>query len=183
MNNYQQQNDVEFEAGLIAGAGIRPAMVRKTHYQIECVRDGKVAWVEEFDNLVMTEGLNDSLDKHFKGAAYTAAWYVGLASATPTFAVGNTLASHVGWTEITAYTGDRKALTLGTVAAGSVDNSASKASYTMNGSATVGGAFVATVATGTAGILYGGGVFSQDRALIANDVLNVTVTLTAANPA
>ena len=157
----------------------------KTHYQIECVgADGKIKWTEEFDNLVVTAGLNDSLDKHFKAAAYTAAWFVGLASGTPTFAAGDTMATHAGWTEIAAYSeATRPTLTLGAVAAGSVDNSASKASFSINGSATIGGAFVASLNTksGTTGILYGGGAFaSGNRAVVSGDTLNVTITLTAA---
>lgn len=183
-------SEIKVESGLVAGGGVKAGMVRKSHYTIECVRNGKVIWTEEIDNLVMTGGLNDSLDKHFKGASYTAAWYVGIcqhssspSDTLPVFAVGDTLASHAGWTEVTAYTGDRDGLSLGTVAAGSVDNSGDKASYTLTGSAYVGGAFVTTAASGTSGVLYGGGQFSQVRSLITSDVLNVTVTLTAANPA
>lgn len=155
-------------------------LTRSTHYFIECIdKDGNLKWTEEFYNLVVTAGLNDSLDKQFKASSYTAAWYVGLADGTPTFVAGDTLASHAGWTEITAYTGNRKALTLGTISGGSVDNSASKASFVMNNTATVGGAFIASVDTGTSGILYGGGAFSGDRSLLSGDTLNVTVTLTA----
>lgn len=157
-------------------------MTRSTHYKIECVREGELIWTEEFDNLVVTVGLNDSLDKHFKGSNYTAAWYVGLTDGTPTFAAGDTAATHAGWVEVTAYSeASRQTLTLGTVSAGSVDNSASKAVFTINGTTTVGGAFLTTLNTkgGTTGVLYGGGAFSADRALVANDVLNVTITLSA----
>jgi hypothetical protein len=156
----------------------------KTHYRIECRDvDGKLKWVEEFDNLVVTEGLNDSLDKHLKGSAYTAAWYVGLTTASDTFAAGDTMASHAGWVESTAYSNaTRPALTLGTVSGGSVDNSASKAVFNINATATIGGAFVASNSTkgGTTGILYGGGAFAADRSVISGDTLNVTITCTAA---
>ena len=79
-----------------------------------------------------------------RASNYSAAWYVGLTSATPTVVAGNTMATHAGWTEVTAYDeATRPALTLGSVAAGSVDNSASKARFTIstNGTA-IGGAFV-----------------------------------------
>lgn len=152
-----------------------------TLYQVECLDStGKIKWVEEFHNLVVDAGLNDSLDKHLKGSSYTAAWYVGLTDGTPTFAAGDTMGSHAGWVEITAYADNRKALTLGSVASKSVDNSASKASFAINNSATVGGAFINTAATGTAGILYGGGAFTADRTVASGDTINVTVTLTAA---
>jgi len=158
-------------------------MKRSTIFRIEAYdRDGNLKWVEEVPNLVTTVGLNDSLDKHFKASTYTAAWYVGLTSGTPTPAAGDTMASHAGWTEITTYSDSaRRTLTLGTVAAGSVDNSASKAVFNINGTATVGGAFTVTDSTkgGTTGILYGVAAFSANRSLASGDVLNVTVTLTA----
>lgn len=151
-------------------------------YEIEC-RDsaGNLKWTDTIKNLVTTEGLNDILSKYLKGSAYTAAWYVGLTDGTPTAAAGDTLASHVGWAEVSAYTGDRQALTLGTPSAGSVDNSASKATFPITGTATIGGAFVASVATTNTGVLYGVGAFTGgDKSVSSGDSLTVTVTLTAA---
>lgn len=157
--------------------------VASTRYLVECFgADGQLKWTDEFDNLVVTAGLNDLLDKTFKGSSYTAAWYVGLAAATPTFAAGDTMASHGGWTEIQDYSeGARQTLTLGTVSGGSVSNSASKATFSINNTATVGGAFAVTVSTkgGSTGTLYGGGAFTQgNRALVSGDSLQVTITLT-----
>ena len=180
---HKRKNELSVAAGLVANMGVNAGMRRAVHYVVEAVRDGKVLWVEEFDNLVVNVGLDDSLDKHFKGSAYTAAWYVGLTDGTPAFAAGDTMASHVGWVEVTDYDeATREVLTLGAVSGQSVNNSASKASFTINLTVTVGGAFITTVSTkgGTTGILYGGGAFSVDRSLIENDILNVTVTLTAA---
>jgi len=93
------------------------------------------------------------------------------------------MSSHVGWVELTDYDeADRQTLTLGAVSGQSVDNSGSVAVFTIDNTATFGGAFVVSDDTkgGSSGILYGGGVFTQDRALIDNDVLNVTITCTAA---
>lgn len=182
-------NNIDVQARLIASAGLPiGAKGLKTHYKVEAFRpiNGKLVplWTEEFDNLVVDVGLNDSLDKHLKGSAYTAAWYVGLTDGTPSFAAGDTMdGAHAGWAELTTYDEIvRQTLVLGTVAAGSVDNSLSKAVFTISGTATFGGAFVVDEDTpgGVTGILYGGGVFTQDRALIDNDVLNVTITCTAA---
>lgn len=155
----------------------------KNTYLIECFgSDGKLKWEDTIENLVTAAGVNDLLDKYLKGSGYTAAWYVGLTDGTPTVAAGDTLASHAGWVEITAYADNRKALTLGTVSAGSVDNSASKATFAINGTATVGGAFVCSAQTGTSGVLYGAGAFTGGDKNVSNgDTLNVTVTLTAAS--
>lgn len=174
---------------IIAGLVMRPETTfsRKlsTHYQVECYApDGSLKWRDEFDNLVVDAGLNDSLDKHLKGSSYTAAWYVGLTEGSPTFAAGDTMGSHSGWVEEQDYSeAVRQTLTLGSVSGKSVDNSASKAVFSINGSATVGGAFVASSSTkgGSTGTLYGGGAFTGgNRSVISGDTLNVTVTCTAA---
>lgn len=157
----------------------------ENYYQVEAFRNGRLLWRDGFTNTVVDVGLNDVLDKYLKGSGYTAAFYVGLTDGTPTVAAGDTMASHAGWVEVTDYSeGTRPALTLGTVAAKSVNNSASKAVFTVNQDNTViGGAFVTTVNTkgGGTGTLYGAGAFSQDRTLQNGDVLNVTITLTAAS--
>ncbi len=154
-----------------------------THYLVECFgADGQLKWSEEFDNLVVTLGLNELLDKTFKASGYTAAWYVGLTAGSPSFAAGDTMSSHGGWTEDQNYSeGVRQTLTLGTVSAGSVNNSSNKATFSINATATVGGAFVVSNSTkgGTTGTLYGGGAFTQgNRSLVNGDSLQVTITLT-----
>ena len=94
------------------------------------------------------------------------------------------MSSHSGWTENTTYSESvRQTLTLGSVSGGSVSNSASKAAFTINGTTTVGGAFLVTNSTkgGSTGTLYGGGAFAEgNRSVVSGDTLNVTITLTAA---
>ena len=53
----------------------------------------------------------------------------------------------------------------------------------MNATVTVAGGFLATNSTkgGTSGTLYGAVDFSASRNLVSGDILNVTVTLTAAS--
>jgi len=122
----------------------------------------------------MTAGKTDIIDKYLKGAAYTAAWYLLLAG-SGTKAVGDTLASHAGWSEVTAYSGSRPAITWGTTSAGS--NTASAVTFTMNGAYTVAGAGCCTVASGTSGTLYNAGDFATPRSGGSGDTINVTVTL------
>lgn len=165
---------------------LQAARVLRTFFHVECRGpDGKLKWVDEFENLVVNAGLDDSLDKHLKGSGYTAAWYVGLTDGTPTVAAADTMASHAGWVEVTAYDeGVRQTLTLGAVSGQSVDNTASKAVFTISANdTTIGGAFIVTNSTkgGSTGILYGGGAFTAgDKTIDDNDTLTVTVTLTAA---
>lgn len=165
-------------------AGITDGIAFHNTYRVECFdAAGNLKWAETATNLVVNAGLNDVLDKYFKGSTYTAAWYVGLKLAG-TIAAGDTMGSHGGWSESSAYSNaNRPTLTLGTVSSQSVDNSASKAVFNINGSATIAGAFVTSSNTkgGTTGTLYGAADFSSARAVENGDTLNVTCTLTAAS--
>ena len=170
-----------------AKAGSQTCEGRKleTTYHITAYdKNGNLKWEETFKNLVVNEGLNDSLDKHLKGSAYTAAWYVGLTAGTPTPDAGDTMAVHAGWTKVTAYSqANRPALTLGAVSGQSVNNTGNEAEFTINANNTViGGAFITSNNTkgGTTGILYGVGAFTAgDKTLDDLDTLKVTVTLSA----
>lgn len=172
-----------FTAALDRAAGLRFGARFATRYRVECVgADGRLKWVEEFPNLVVNAGLDDLLAKYFKGSGYTASFFVGLKAAGAP-AAGDTMASHGGWALSTPYSdATRPALTLGSVSGQSVDNSASKASFSINASATVAGAFVTDNNTkaGTTGTLYGAGDFASARAVVDGDTMNVTVTLTTA---
>jgi len=156
----------------------------KNTYRFECFDSmGNLKWVEEVPNLVVDAGINDLLNQYFKGSAYTAAFFVGLVdnASFSAIAAADTMASHAGWLESAAYSnGTRPALTLGSVSAKSVDNSASQASFNINATATINGAFVTTNSTksGTTGTLYGAASFTGTRSVLSGDVLNVTVTLT-----
>jgi hypothetical protein len=158
-------------------------------YTVTCVgADGVEKWADTFHNLVVNEGLQDMNSKYFKGAGYTAAWYIGLVSGatSPTYAAGNTLASHSGWTELvpgTAYTGNRIAAVFNasspTLADPSVvSNSVAPSSFPMlvNGTV-VAGALLTSAASGTSGILFSVGSFTGgNKSVDAGDTLNVTYT-------
>lgn len=149
-------------------------------YQVECLgADGQVKWTEEYKNLVTTAGKTDIIDKYFKGSAYTAGWFLGL-KGTGTAVVGDTLASHAGWAEVTPYTGNRPAITFGTTSGGSNTASVVAYSITLAGPTTVAGAFVCSAASGTAGTLYSAGDFGTSRSVVSGDTLNVTLTVSAA---
>jgi len=155
-------------------------------YEIECYGpDGTLKWKEIVYNTVVNEGLDDVLEVYFK-AGTGVAHYVGLTDGTPTVDPTDTMSSHVGWTEVVAYDeAVRQTLTLGSVSSQSVDNSASKATFTISAdSTTVGGIFIAESATKSesASVLYGGGAFTGgDKSVDDDDVLNVTVTLTTSS--
>lgn len=153
------------------------------HWHIRCKRDGDYIWEIEWDNLVVTEGRNYLLDAGLANGTQLTTWYIGLVNgASPTFAAGDTMASHGGWTESTAYDeANRVTWTPGSVSGGSVSNAASVAEFTMNATATIGGAFLVSNNTkgGTTGTLYAAGDFATDRSVIDNDILEVTATFSA----
>jgi hypothetical protein len=157
-------------------------------FTVTCVgADGVEKWSDTFHNLVVNEGLQDMNAKYFQGSGYTAAWYLGLVQGPgsgTTYAAGNTLASHAGWTELvpgTAYTGNRKAVTFGTATTADpsvISNSASPSSFAMLVNSTVvAGAFLCSVASGTSGVLFSAGDFTGgDKTVDNGDTLNVTYT-------
>src|SRR4030042_3717420 len=75
----------------------------KQLYKIECYdRHGRLKWEEEFDNLVVTAGLNKYLDATLKTGLAAPLWYVGLKD-TGTPDPADTMASHASWATITPY--------------------------------------------------------------------------------
>lgn len=163
------------------------------HYRVECRdKDGNLKWVSEKDNLVVNVGLKDMNEKYFTGSAYTAAFFIGLygAAAGNTPAAGDTMASHAGWTEVTAYSNaTRPAATFGTATTASpsvISNTLSPAVFNINGTATVGGLFLTTNNTkgGSTGTLFSAADLDApgDRAVVNGDTLSATYrfSLTAA---
>ena len=154
-------------------------------YSVEC-RDaaGNLKWTDTFHNLVVNQGLQDMNSKYFSASGYTAAWYLGLVTGPgsgTTFAAADTLASHAGWTENTAYTGNRKAVTFGTATTADpsvIANSGAPSSFTINANGqTIAGAFLCSVDTGTSGILFSAGDFTGgDKSVDSGDTLSVTYT-------
>jgi hypothetical protein len=152
-------------------------------FHVQCFdKDGNLKWEEKAHNLVVNEGLQNMNDEYFTGSGYSAAWYLGLVDgpgAGNTYAAADTLASHSGWTENTDYSGDRKAVTFGTPTTADpsvIDNSGSPSQFSMTGTATIAGAFLASVDTGTSGVLFSVSNFQSpgDRAVVSGDTLNVT---------
>lgn len=178
-------------SSLIAGSSAAESASAKGAYKIQCHdKDGNLKWEDEAPNLVVNVGLQDMNAKYFTGSSYTAAWYIGLygAGASNTPAAGDTMSSHAGWTEVVAYSqATRPACTFGTPSTANpsvATNSASPATFSINGTTTVGGAFLTSNNTksGTTGTLYSAADFSSpgDRAVVSGDTLSVTYTLSLA---
>ena len=166
-------------------------------YDVKCLgADGSLKWEDAIENLVVTVGKNDLLDKYFSGFGYNAIWYMGLVdntsfsayAATDTLGTGGT--PHPGWLEYLNYTisgssTNRANLSWFSASAGSKATTAT--TFTISGAGgTVLGALMCTTqarntaSNGGAGILYSAGTFTGgSRAVVAGDSLVVTYTASA----
>ena len=189
-NDKVKSKDV-VSSSLVAGGFAADSASAKGVYKIQCHdAQGNLKWEDEAPNLVVNVGLQDMNAKYFTGSAYTAAWYIGLygSGATNSPAAGDTMSSHAGWTEVVAYSqATRPACTFGTPTTANpsvATNSASPATFSINATTTVGGAFLTSNNTvgGTTGTLYSAADFSApgDRAVTNGDTLSVTYTLSLA---
>ena len=149
-------------------------------WKVRCYdTSGSLKWEDNWENLVVNEGLDYALGATLTGATQTTSWFVGLTDGDPTPAAGDTMGSHAGWEEVTAYDeAARQAWTGGSVSSQTVDNSASPATFTgsTNGT-TVGGAFLVSDDTkgGTTGTLFSAGAFQAgNKTLDDGDTLEVT---------
>lgn len=159
------------------------------HWEWEQFRDGKLIDGWEYDNVCTAEGLNAMLDIMFHADTQITAWYVEIFETNTTPADGTTYAVPV-YTPSTAYDeATRPAYTEAAASSKSITNSANKAVFTINDTKTIYGASL--VGGGTAattkgdavggGTLFSGSKFAAAKAVVAADVLNVTITITLAD--
>ena len=178
-------------SGLVANTGASEGAKATGKYTVECYdKDGNLKWVAETPNLVVNVGLQYMAGTALTTTAQVTTWYLGLygAGASNTPAATDTMSSHIVWTEVTAYSqATRPAATFAAATNANpsvVTNTASKASYSINGTTTVGGAFLTSDNTkgGTTGTLFSAADFSApgDRSVVNGDTLNVTYTFSLA---
>lgn len=173
-------------AGLVAGTQMIDSPRAGGVFHVQCLdKDGNLKWEESMHNLVVNTGLQRMNTQFFSGSNYTAALYLGLITgpgASNVYAAADTLASHAGWTEFVNYSGARKLVTFGTATTADpsvISNSGAPSSFSISGGGgVVAGAFLATVDSGTSGVLFSEANFQApgDRTVVSGDTLNVTYT-------
>lgn len=174
-------------ANVQKGNGTKEGLKGGGIFTVRCHdKDGNLKWENKSHNLVVNVGLAFVNTTFFKGSGYTAAWYIGIygpaASNNPSST--DTMASHAGWTEVTAYSNaTRPAATFGAATTADpsvIANSAAPAQFLVNASANVGGAFLVNDDTpgGSSGTLFSASDFAApgDRVVQNGDVLSVTYT-------
>lgn len=154
-------------------------------FLIEHYREGELIDREELSNLVVNEGLNHILDVVLHGAAQVGTWYLGLfeGNYTPVATVtAATIAAAA--TETTAYDESTRVVYDEAAPSGqSITNSASKATFTMNASKTIYGAFLvsASAKSATTGVLLSAARFGSSKAVVDDDQLLLTYTFSASS--
>jgi len=160
-------------------------------FEIKCHdKDGNLKWEAQSKNLVVNVGLQYMAGSALTSVTQITSWFIGLygAGASNTPAAGDTMSSHAGWTEVVAYSNaTRVAATFATATTANpsvVTNSASPATFNINGTTTVGGAFLTSSNTkgGTTGTLFSAADFGSpgDRSVVNSDTLSVTYTFSLA---
>jgi len=159
-------------------------------WKAECYRRGKKIWEERIHNIWTDQGLNKVLNVMFNNATQITTWYCVLFenNFTPD---GDETYAVPGYTETNAAIDEatRPEYVEAASTAKSITNSANKAVFTFNASKTIYGA--ALVGGGTAantkgdtaggGTLVVAGKFAASRAVVDDDVINLTYTVSAAD--
>lgn len=154
-------------------------------FTLELIKNGVVIDTEVVHNLLPTEGINHMLSTEYKGGAQVTTWYLGLFEGdyTPTIAdVASTFPALA--TECTTYDETtRVAWVEGSVAGGTLNNSASKAEFTSNANKTLYGGFLtsASAKSSTSGVLSSIVRFSSPKTFDIDTVLRVTAGVTLAS--
>ena len=172
-------------SGLTCGTKTGEAAQATGKYYVECHdKDGNLKWTAESKNLVVNAGLAYMAGTALTSVAQITTWYLGLygSGASNTPAAGDTMSSHAGWTENTTYSNaTRVAATFVTATTANpsvVTNAASPAAFNINGTTTIGGAFLTSSSTkgGTTGTLFSAADFGSpgDRSVVNGDTLSVT---------
>ena len=178
-------------SGFIAGTKSGEQAQATGVYYVECHdKDGKLKWSAETKNLVVNVGLQYMAGTALTSVTQITTWYIGLygAGASNTPAAGDTMSSHAGWTEVVPYSNaTRVAATFVTATAANpsvVTNAASPATFNINATSTVGGAFLTSgsAKSGTTGTLFSAADFSSpgDRSVVSGDIISVTYTFSLA---
>jgi hypothetical protein len=160
-------------------------------FEIKCHdKDGNLKWEAQSKNLVVNVGLAYMAGTALTSTTQITTWYLGLygAGASNTPAAGDTMSSHAGWTEVVAYSNATRVATTFVAATTAnpsvVTNSASPATFNINGTTTVGGAFLTSgsAKSGTTGTLFSAADFGSpgDRSVVSSDTLSVTYTFSLA---
>ena len=159
-------------------------------FTLECYRKGRLIWTDISKNIVTNEGLNHLLDVVLHGKTLISPFYCVLSESDTSAAAGMTYATPV-FTETTSYDeATRPEYEEAASSSQSITNSANKATFTISatktiyGAALMGGSSTKSDSTSASThVLYCYSKLSTSRAMLDNDVINLTYVAPAADDA
>ena len=157
-------------------------MIMKGAFKVDHFdKQGKLKGTYEFPNGIVDVGMNHILDTQFTGSAGVSPWYIGIVdnASFTAFANADTMASHTGWIESSAYTeANRQEWTEGAAAARSITNGTT-VDFSINATVTLKGIFVTSDNTkaGTTGTLWSTAAFASNVSAVNGDTLKITYTV------
>lgn len=153
----------------------------KGKFLFEVIRNGVVIAAFSVPNGITDVGLNHILNTEFDAGTPVTTWYIGIVdnASFSAFAAGDTMGSHAGWIEMTAYTeAVRQTWGAGAASARSITN-AVQATFSINATKTLKGVFITSDSTksGTTGTLWSTAAFASTVGVISGDSVKVTYTV------
>lgn len=135
----------------------------------------------DIKNTIVDAGMNYLLQTGFNLGAALNPWYIGLIDSTGFTAIAgaDTMASHAGWAESTAYSNaTRPTWTSGAAASRAITNAAA-VNFNINATVTVKGLFIVSnnVKGGTTGTLWSAALFGTASIFNNGDILAATYSL------
>lgn len=154
-------------------------------FTAETRRDGEIIDSVTSPNIIVYQGLNHILDVVLHNTTQVPTWYIGIFKGNYTPVATDTAANiAANSTEATEYTeATRVEYVEAAASSQSTTNSANKATFTINATVTIYGAFLVSTNTksGTTGSLLAASRFAAQRDLVNLDELLVTYTIGAAS--
>lgn len=154
-------------------------------FAVEHIREGELIDEFEVPNLVVNEGLNHILNTVLNAGTPVTTWYLGLFEGNYTPIATVTAATiAAASTESTAYDESTRQEYVEAAASGqSITNAASKATFTLNATKNIYGAFLvsASAKSATSGVLLAAARFSSPKAVVDDDQLLLTYTFSASS--
>lgn len=174
---------------VLTGPALALALAFCGTFDVKCVTpEGKLRWHQVVKNGVTNQGLNKILNVMFQSATQITTWYLDLTATGATYAVGDTYASHAGWTYTTStnYTQATRPTWGPAASTAQSSTNSSTVDFTMNATCTINGIAVvagsstkADSASGS-GVLWATGAFpGGEQAVVAADSLKITYTVNA----
>lgn len=134
-------------------------------------------------NMVVNAALNDVLGVYLHNDTQKPTWYLGLIdnAGYSALSAGDTISSHAGWAESTAYSQSTRPAWNPDAPSGQTITNSTSVTFTANTSVTIKGAFVVSDNTkgGTSGLLFATGAFSSNQSLVNGQNLKCTYSCPA----